>query len=48
VGVTGAKIGMDTFGSSAPLKDLLEHFGFMSEKVVDAAKQQIANAKDAR
>jgi transketolase len=48
VGTTGAKIGMHTFGSSAPLKDLLEHFGFMSEKVVDAAKQQIANAKDAR
>lgn len=48
VGATGAKIGMQTFGSSAPLKDLLKHFGFMPDKVVDAAKQQIANVKDAR
>ncbi|MPY74898.1 MAG: transketolase [Alphaproteobacteria bacterium] len=48
VGATGAKIGMHTFGSSAPLKDLLKLFGFTPEKVVDAAKQQIANDKDAR
>ena len=28
VGAAGAKIGMHTFGSSAPLKDLLQTFGF--------------------
>ena len=28
VGMNGAKIGMHTFGSSAPLKDLLTKFGF--------------------
>jgi transketolase len=41
VGATGAKIGMHTFGSSAPLKDLLTKFGFTPEKVVESAKVQI-------
>jgi transketolase len=44
-GPTGAKIGMYTFGSSAPLKDLLIKFGFTPAKVLAAAKQQIANSK---
>ena len=47
VGTRGAKIGMHTFGSSAPLKDLLKRFGFTPEKIVAAAKQQIAIAKGA-
>ena len=42
VGMTGARIGMHTFGSSAPIKDLLKKFGFTSEKVLAAAKEQIA------
>ena len=33
VGATGAKVGMNTFGSSAPLKDLLTKFGFTPAKV---------------
>jgi transketolase len=41
VGATGAKVGMHTFGSSAPLKDLLTNFGFTPEKVVQAAEAQI-------
>jgi transketolase len=45
VGATGAKVGMHTFGSSAPLKDLLTRFGFTPEKVLAAAKEQIANSK---
>ena len=32
-------IGLDCFGESAPLKDLLEHFGFTNEKVVDTCKK---------
>ena len=44
VGATGARIGMRSFGSSAPLKDLLEKFGFTSAAVVEAAKQQIAKS----
>jgi transketolase len=42
VGANGAKVGMHTFGSSAPLKDLLMKFGFTPEKVMQAAKAQIA------
>ncbi len=45
VGMSGYSIGMHTFGASAPLKDLLKHFGFTVENVVNAAKQQIQAAK---
>ncbi len=44
-GPTGAKIGMHTFGSSAPLKDLLTKFGFTPAEVLAAAKEQIAKSK---
>jgi transketolase len=46
VGIGGATIGMHTFGSSAPIKDLLKKFGFTPEKVLDAAKQQLAKVKE--
>jgi transketolase len=45
VGMNGAKIGMHTFGSSAPLKDLLTKFGFTLDKVVAAAKDQIVKSQ---
>jgi transketolase len=45
VGAAGAKIGMHTFGSSAPLKDLLAKFGFTAEKVQAAAKDQLEKPK---
>jgi transketolase len=45
VGTTGAKVGMHTFGSSAPLKDVLTKFGFTSASVLAAAKQQIASSR---
>ncbi len=45
VGPTGKTIGMHTFGSSAPLKDLLKKFGFAPDKIVEAAKQSIAESK---
>ncbi|WP_342166221.1 transketolase [Methylobacterium sp. SD21] len=41
-GSEGAIIGMSTFGASAPLKDLLTKFGFTPEKVLEAAKAQVA------
>jgi transketolase len=44
VGMTGAKVGMNTFGSSAPLKDLLTKFGFTPAKVLAAAKEQMAKS----
>jgi len=30
----GAVIGLDTFGASAPAKNLFEHFGFTPENIV--------------
>lgn len=41
VGVTGHRIGMETFGASAPLKELQKKFGFTPERVVAAAKEQL-------
>jgi len=45
VGPQGKVIGMHTFGSSAPLKDVLKKFGFSSDKVVEAARAAIAETK---
>jgi transketolase len=41
VGLTGKKIGMRTFGASAPLKELQKKFGFHPDNVVAAAREQI-------
>jgi transketolase len=38
VGIDGAVIARRDFGASAPLKDLLKHFGFTTEHVVEAAR----------
>jgi len=45
VGSSGAKVGMNTFGSSAPLKDLLSNFGFTPTSVLAAAREQIVHSK---
>lgn len=39
VGPDGQVIGMHTFGSSAPLKDVQSEFGFTPDKVAEAAKE---------
>jgi transketolase len=44
-GSEGAIIGMNTFGASAPLKDLLQKFGFTPEKVLKAARAQVKKHK---
>jgi transketolase len=41
-GTEGKNLCIDSFGASAPLKQLLKKFGFTAESVVDAAKSQIA------
>jgi transketolase len=41
VGTSGHIIGMNTFGSSAPLKELQRKFGFQPDEVVAAAKNQL-------
>jgi transketolase len=45
VGMEGKIIGMRTFGASAPLKDLLKHFGFTVDAVIAAAKDVIGKAR---
>jgi transketolase len=42
VGANGAVVGMDTFGASAPLKELQGKFGFIREGVVSIAKARLA------
>jgi transketolase len=39
VGENGKAIGMHTFGSSAPLKDVMTKFGFTPDEVAEAAKE---------
>jgi transketolase len=41
-GRTGVVLGMHSFGMSAPIRIVAEHFGFTTERVVAAAKQAIA------
>jgi transketolase len=41
VGTEGAKIGMHTFGSSAPLKDVQTKFGFTPDRVAEAARETL-------
>ena len=41
-GPTGTILGMHSFGASAPIKDLLAKFGFVPDKLLQAAKAQIA------
>jgi transketolase len=40
-----AIIGMRSFGASAPLAALLDHFGFTPEKVADCARAQLRRAR---
>jgi transketolase len=47
-GSTGAIIGMHSFGASGPISDVLAKFGFVADKILRAAKNQIAEHKIAR
>ena len=40
-GPDGIVLGMNTYGLSAPLKVVSEHFGFTPEKVAEAAKKAL-------
>ena len=44
-GPGGIVLGMHTFGLSAPIKVVAEHFGFTPERVAEAAKAAIARSK---
>ena len=41
VGSEGVRIGIDSFGASAPAKDLFEHFGLTAETVVEQVKRRL-------
>ena len=45
VGDGGAIVGMHTFGASAPLKMLVEKFGFTPEAVTQVARERVAAAR---
>ena len=45
LGDAGKFLGMSSFGDSAPAGVLMKHFGITSERVVELAKESIADAK---
>jgi transketolase len=46
VGPQGKIVGMHTFGASAPLKMLVEKFGFTPDAVAQIARERVAAARD--
>jgi transketolase len=48
VGSTGRIIGMNTFGASAPLKELQTKFGFTPGRIMDAAREQVRLVRELR
>ena len=45
VGRSGAVVGIDRFGESAPAGELFRHFGFTPERVVDAVRSVLEGAR---
>jgi transketolase len=48
LGTIGRCIAMETFGASAPMKEVQKKFGFTSEHVVEAAKEQVNKSSRSR
>ena len=48
VGLAGTSIGMNTFGTSAPLKALQKKFGFTPERLMAVVKEQLAQSGTSR
>jgi transketolase len=46
VGDGGAIVGMHTFGASAPLRQLVERFGFTPDGVASVARERVSAARD--
>lgn len=44
IGTSGRGIGMETFGASAPLKELQKKFGFAPDRVVEIAKELVTKS----
>ena len=47
VGGAGRIVGLDTFGESAPYRDVFEHFGFTAQNVAIAVESSLAQARNA-
>jgi len=47
-GLTGERIGMKTFGASAPLKELQKKFGITVDNVIAAARSQLQSTRTAK
>lgn len=45
VGAAGKSIGMNTFGASAPLKELQKKFGFTPDRLMAAVREQLATGR---
>jgi transketolase len=45
VGPDGLVVGHSDFGASAPIKDLMKHFGFTVDNVLAKARESMKNAK---
>ncbi|MBS0179671.1 MAG: transketolase [Nitrospira sp.] len=45
VGTAGISIGMNTFGSSAPLKELQKMFGFTPDRLLSVVKERLATSR---
>jgi transketolase len=45
VGDDGEVVGHDDFGASAPIKELMSHFGFTVDNVVAKARVSIGKTK---
>jgi transketolase len=43
IGTSGRGIGMETFGASAPLKELQKKFGFAPDRIVEIAKELVTH-----
>jgi transketolase len=48
VGPDGATIGMHTFGSSAPLKDVLAEYGFTPDRIAETARSILGSKEETR
>jgi transketolase len=48
VGPDGATIGMHTFGSSAPLKDVLAEYGFTPDQIAETARSILGSKEETR
>ena len=46
VGHAGAAVGMHTFGTSAPLKDVQAKFGFTPDKIAEAAREALEKTEN--